>query len=288
MPRTFEVVTPENVTIRYELAGFGSRGVAAVVDTLAQLLIFALLLGAVGLLVWLEVLPPWEELADALESALLGLIILVSAAIFWGYYILFEALWNGETPGKRWLGLRVIKDDGYPVDFRAVLIRNLIRPADALPALPLIPSYGLAFVAVLLNPHYKRLGDMAAGTLVVRHGQEEGVSPGGFGRAEVYRLLDAAVLSQLSRLTREECRTVQRYLERRGELPLFLRAEFARRLAQPLIEKFAYHVPDFGMDYERWLEELDLAYRNRALGTAPVAATPPLPETAAPSDARKW
>lgn len=306
MTRTLDIVTPEHVAIRYELAGFGSRAVAAMADTLLQILIIMLLPSLAWLLAYL-LIPTrtdaiigslvkmggdWEETG---ASILWGLVILGTFLIFWGYYVAFETLWNGETPGKRWLGLRVIKDGGYPVDFRAVLIRNLLRAADCLPGVPIVPSYGLGFVCMLVHPQYKRLGDLAAGTLVVRHGQAETTARlPGLGEAQVYRLLDTGVISQLSRLTREEYRMIQRFLDRRRELPQPLRGEFAQRLAAPLIEKFAYQPPILGMDPERWLEELDLAYRNRALGTPaapmPTSATPlPTPVVPdAPSDGRKW
>ncbi|HEY3416562.1 MAG TPA: RDD family protein [Armatimonadota bacterium] len=300
MSRVLEIVTPENVTIRYELAGFGTRGVAAMIDWGLQLILIFLLFCLYLMCAWLQLLPTLTDAEEMVKSYLLALAILVFFLVMWGYHVLFEALWNGQTPGKRWLGLRVIKDGGYPVDFRAAVIRNLVRAVDILPALPGLPSYGLAFVAVLASAHYKRLGDMAAGTLVVRHGREEvnATRNPGFGKAVVFRLLDTAFLSQLFRLSREEYRMVQHYLERRNDLPSALRGEFARRLAEPLIEKFDYRAPELGMDYDRWLEELDLAYRNRALGTTtplstappPLAAAAPLaPEEAMESaPARKW
>jgi len=145
---------------------------------------------------------------------------------------------------------------------------------------------------------------MAGGTLVVTHGHETKLHELTMGNAQVFRLLDASVLSQLSRLSREEYQLVQRFLERRNELPAGLQAEFTQRLALQLITKFGYQVPALGMDYLRWLEELDLAFRRRALGIvstepAPGAGTPtpsaaaPVPTPAAPapsvaSDGRKW
>ena len=110
------------------------------------------------------------------------------------YFIFFETLWNGETPGKRLLGLRVIKDAGYPVDFRAVVTRNLIRAVDFLPLF-----YALGFIVQLCGGQYKRLGYFASGTLVVRHGRAEEAQQT-HGDAVVFRLLDATALSQISRL----------------------------------------------------------------------------------------
>lgn len=299
MARTVEFYTPEQVAIQYELAGVGSRGIAAVADGLLQLLLYLAILLIPYVLYQLDALPPWVNFSP---ETLIPLLVMGHIFIVAGYHIFFETLWNGETPGKRWMGLRVIKDGGYPVDFRAVVIRNLVRIADILPAF-----YGLGLVVSLIHTRYQRLGDMAGGTLVVTHAREEKLHQLTLGNAQVCRLLDASVLSQLSRLSREEYRLVQRFLERRSELPAGLQAEFTQRLALQLIAKFGYQQPALGMDYLRWLEELDLAYRRRALGiistepspgagtpspgiaaqvSAPAAPAAPAPSVA--SDGRKW
>jgi len=283
-----EFYTPEQVAIQYELAGVGSRGIAAAVDASLQLLLFAALLIIPWVLLEMSVLPPWEELSSEIVIAVL---ILCYFVIIWGYYIFFETVWNGETPGKRWMGLRVIKDGGYPVDFRSVVVRNLLRAADTLPLL-----YSLGMVVALLHRRYQRLGDMAAGTLVITHGRERRLLEKTLGETRVFRLLDTSVLSQLSRLSKDEYRLVQRFLERRNELPAGLRGEFAQRLAGQLIEKFNYQEPALGMDHLRWLEELDLAFRRHALGITSTSepdasaapAEPPPPTPAAVSDGRKW
>ncbi|MHB0938754.1 MAG: RDD family protein [Armatimonadota bacterium] len=292
MSRTVEFYTPEQVAIQYELAGVGSRGTAALVDGLLQLLLYLALLLIPYVLYMLDILPPWISLGP---ETLITLLVMGHFFIVAGYHVFFETLWNGETPGKRWMGLRVIKDGGYPVDFRSVVIRNLVRIADILPGL-----YGLGLIVSLMHKKYQRLGDLAGGTLVVTHGHEKKLHEMTMGNAQVFRLLDASVLSQLSRLSREEYRLVQRFLERRSELPAGLQAEFTQRLALQLIAKFGYQQPELGMDYLRWLEELDLAYRRRALGIisaepapgagtpAPAAAAPAQPAPSVASDGRKW
>ncbi len=299
MGRTYEIVTPEHVAIRYELAGFGSRAAAAMIDTGFILLLLLLQLALLRLFIWTKLLPEWDVWKEAIIYSVVALIVF---ATFWTYYIAFETLWCGETPGKRWMGLRVIKDGGHPCDFRAAFTRNLLRAVDMLPGIPAAPSYALALVVLVCNPHYKRLGDLAAGTLVVRHGVEKHtLKKRGFGDAVTFRLLDATLLAQLNRLTREEYRIVQRFVERRHTLAQPLRGEFARRLAEPLIAKFAYAVPALGMDYERWLEELNMAFRTRAISggifvapavTAGTSKFKLKPGTAAaaetPFDGRRW
>ena len=123
--------------------------------------------------------------------------------------------------------------------------------------------------------------------------------PLGFGETTVYRLLDASVLSLISRMTREEHRLLQHFLDKRHTLTPSLRAEFARRLALPLMEKFTYQIPAMGVDYERWIDELDLAYRTRSLGPSPapinLAPATPTPSVVASTvvadeddDVRRW
>ena len=149
-----EVETSDHVVLRYDLAGGGNRGFAAIVDFVIATLVLA---GAL----W-----GFTTLAVATRGAIgqfFGVLVLVAFAIAWSYFVLLEWLWQGQTVGKRMYGLRVIRDDGAPAGFIAVLIRNLLRIVDFLPAL-----YGLGLLMVIVTPRSQRLGDMAAGTYVVR------------------------------------------------------------------------------------------------------------------------
>jgi uncharacterized RDD family membrane protein YckC len=150
-----EVETSDHVVLRYDLAGAGNRGFAAVVDFLAASLI------AVAVVVI------YLSLAGALRSPAVlmlgGFVVLFGLTVIWAYFILMEWLWNGQTIGKRIFGLRVIGDDGAPAGFLAIFVRNLVRVVDFFPAL-----YGFGLVAIVLSPRSQRLGDIAAGTYVVR------------------------------------------------------------------------------------------------------------------------
>lgn len=149
-----EIETPEHVVIDYELAGVGSRIVAALADQLILVgLVVAFLLARAGL-AWLGVeVTRWESAAIGL-----GLFVLWN-----GYYIFFEGLRAGQTPGKRLTGLRVVRDTGHPVDLTAAVLRNLLRIVDFIP-----PPYLLGTLLAALHPRAKRLGDLVAGTVVVR------------------------------------------------------------------------------------------------------------------------
>ncbi|MBC8138101.1 MAG: RDD family protein [Fibrella sp.] len=156
MARTIEVLTPENIPLTMEPAGIGTRFGAVLLDMLIQLGIFVglAIVGGIAALIL-----QWNGI-----SSVLNIILIVGGfLLLFGYFILFETLWNGQTPGKKFFGLRVVRDGGRPVDFFSVATRNLVRLADFLPV-----SYAFGAGAIFFHPQYKRLGDMAAGTVVVR------------------------------------------------------------------------------------------------------------------------
>src|SRR5690606_14075457 len=104
-----------------------------------------------------------EEPLSWVGGLLIALYALLNFLIFWGYYVLFEYLWNGQTPGKRLVKIRVARTDGNPAGFVEVVIRNLVRVVDFLPT-----GYGLGLLVMFFSPQARRLGDFAAGTLVVK------------------------------------------------------------------------------------------------------------------------
>jgi uncharacterized RDD family membrane protein YckC len=166
MDRTLEVRTPESIAFSYELAGVGSRFLAVIVDLVIQVVLSLLLFW--GLVAGAGHLPRLAHGAGVHDERLaynlgVALLIAIVFAIFFGYFILFEALWNGQTPGKKLLGIRVVRDGGYPLDFMASLIRNLIRVGEAA-----VGFYAISAVTAVFSPENKRVGDLAAGTIVVR------------------------------------------------------------------------------------------------------------------------
>ncbi|MEA3412640.1 MAG: RDD family protein [Pseudomonadota bacterium] len=142
------VESPEGVDLSLTPAGPVPRAFAWAVDTLIRLLLYAVFGIALGIL-----LP--EDFAT-------GLFLIILFAVEWFYYVLFEVLRDGTTPGKSAMGLRAVHDDATPIGWSASLLRNLLRVADFLPAL-----YGTGLVAMLLSRDFRRLGDQVAGTLVV-------------------------------------------------------------------------------------------------------------------------
>lgn len=171
---TLQIDTPENVTFDYDLAGIGSRFLAAVVDTLLLVLLQLIVIAvAIGLIMSISQAEDLSVLTRSDNAAiwLFAVLSLVSFVFFWGYYIFFEIYWNGQTPGKRWVGLRVIRIDGTPVTPAEVVIRNLVRTLDLLPA-----AYGVGVVTMFINEKSRRLGDLAAGTVVVHERAPQALS----------------------------------------------------------------------------------------------------------------
>jgi uncharacterized RDD family membrane protein YckC len=155
-----KIDTPENVTFDYDVAGIGSRFLAALIDT-ALLLVAQVLLFGTFLLIAVYVFNMDFSESEGF-SWMVALMGVISFIFLWGYYIFFEILWNGQTPGKRWVGLRVIRMDGTPITASEAIIRNLVRIIDLMPM-----SYGVGVVTMFVNTNSRRVGDLAAGTLVV-------------------------------------------------------------------------------------------------------------------------
>jgi uncharacterized RDD family membrane protein YckC len=164
----YTIETPENVSFGYDVAGIGSRFIGALIDLF---LVFILLL-LLNIATWTLVIWTGGEAvlflgleADAgwIPGLIIAFYALFEFAIIWGYFFSFELLWNGQTPGKRVTGTRAVRMDGEPAGFSEVAIRNLVRFVDFMPT-----AYAIGFVTMLFNEKSRRLGDFAAGTLVVR------------------------------------------------------------------------------------------------------------------------
>lgn len=250
--------------LHLSLAGLGSRAIAQILDTLAQIL-FGLALLVVLLLFTL--IPAVEHGLQSLGELIGAVVVaLFSLMLTGGYYVLFEVLWNGQTPGKRIVGIRAIRENGQPIDFFTSVTRTLLRTVDFLPV-----GYLVGIISILATRQYKRVGDFVAGTLVVK---EYGLGPRTVARlpglAEAGSQ-DAPAESELSGpvatanvglLSREEAEAAHRYLERRAQLPVGTERSLARQLALPLMRKL--DVPETeGFDYARFLEDVWTAWRRR-------------------------
>lgn len=232
MPYEFVLQSPEKVEIRYEIAGLGSRALAAVLDDLLVLTI----IGVVGALLALL-----EETTQAIsnlytligEGWLIAGLIFFAYILWFAYYIVFEIFWSGQTPAKRAFGLRVMMLNGAPVTPTAILIRELVRLVDAFPIC--IMGYNVAGALAFFNPYGQRLGDMLAGTFVIKERRTPAPT------LEQLRPTNDAphplesYLPPLLALSPSEYRALRAFLDRRDQLATGAREQLAteiyRRLA---------------------------------------------------------
>lgn len=249
------VETPERVALEYEVAGLGSRFAAALVDGFVQSALLAVLLIALvafGSLSCDPLLGAMERHSrgepDALAHFLSGRLMVVVAVSFFAlqacYHAALEGLRDGQTPGKRLLGIRVVRDGGYPLGMAGALIRNVLRPLDFLPVF-----FGVGLVVALATARTQRLGDLAASTLVVRE------RAGDLAVALLQPLAPAAAGPVTVSLSADELALVQGFLERRDGFEAPARARLAARLAGGLRRRHG----DLGapeLPAERYLERL--------------------------------
>jgi uncharacterized membrane protein SpoIIM required for sporulation/uncharacterized RDD family membrane protein YckC len=228
LSNTVEVETPELVVLSYTIAGVGSRAYAAIIDYVICFLI--VLVADVGITVF--VAKAGGLVRNASASFAIAMIILIQFAVLWGYYVLFEALADGRTPGKRLQRLRVVRDGGYSVTFGASAVRNLMRIVDMQP----IVVYGVGMISVLFSKSGKRLGDMAAGTIVVKEDfvrRPVIVEPAaGFSNSAEPARLHAA-------LSAAEFDLLERFSQRQRDLDPERRAKIAAQLSERLAPALA-------------------------------------------------
>src|SRR5437763_6708862 len=251
--RRLAIETPEHLVLELELAGVGSRIAAAACDAvLLSVAYMALGIGVATLQTRTAPPGPWSTL-------LAVLVVLAAFLVFWCYFLLFEALNHGRTPGKRLMGIRVVMDTGHPITFAAAAVRNLIRIVDALP----FGMVGLAFV--LFHPQNKRLGDIVAGTVVARDRPED-VQLGGVSadREPGAEPLETGPPEPSD----EELRLLDQYLERLESLDAALR----RRFTADLAARFAPRFPRRDADPEAFLVRLHTAEFEKRSGR--LAARP--------------
>jgi uncharacterized RDD family membrane protein YckC len=241
------IPTPEGIELELVLAGLGSRLLAAMVDFAVQgALLFALmLLGAAA------------GLAGDTGGGLVGLLVVVAMFLtLFGYPVMFETLASGRTPGKRAAGLRVVRLGGEPPGFLASAIRNLLRLVDMFPGF-----YGVGALAILLSQRNQRLGDLAAGTLVVRERRVAPPAPA-FAATSDWAGADRYAAWDVSGITPSELVTVRRFLERRTTLDPAARLRLARELTSRLRPRVP-GAPDWSSD-EEFLEALAAAKAARS------------------------
>lgn len=261
---TLIIETPERVPLAFALASIGNRFLAVAIDHFIQFL--SMFMVAWGFVFWSGI---GENGAGELTDEILGemskwtiaLMIIILFLIFAGYFVFFEWLWNGQTPGKRLLKLRVIREDGRPVTLWEALARNLLRIFDNIPWF-VVPVYSVGLISIFLSPRDQRIGDLFAGTVVVRERTDEAptfaetfanpVSDGAFRRVQKRTEFAA----DINLLNEDEVEVAESFLRRRWDLSDRQRIWMAWRVALPLMYKLK---PDYDLQtftYEGFLEEI--------------------------------
>lgn len=240
--------TPEQVHLEFVLAGIGSRFMAALVDTLIEAAVgfFVFLIAIIFLAAspFLGKSPAW----------VLAILIFAFFCINWGYYATFESLWNGQTPGKRLAGIRVIKDSGRPINSFEAIARNLVRIVDYLPAF-----YGIGVVTMMLNRKSRRLGDFVAGTLVVHETSDREAAPF-FNTAQATEY----AFPQAAKLTLQEAELIEAFLARRLDIAPAVRQQSAQRIAEMISNRLLIPADSRPSDTETFLEIIVREFRARA------------------------
>lgn len=268
---TLIIETPERVPLAFALASIGNRFLAVAIDHFIQYLSMFLI---AWFFLWISGSGPFSS--DVSGSGVLAempkwtiaILIFVLFLLFSGYFVFFEWLWNGQTPGKRLLKLRVIREDGRPVTIWEAIARNLLRIFDAAPGF-LIPIYSVGLIVIFLSNRDQRVGDLFAGTVVIRERLDEAptfeetfsdtISDAAFRRVQKPVVFKA----DIRKLTDAEIEVVESFLRRRWDLTERQRLWMAWRIALPLMYKLkpGYSMQDF--TYEGFLEELLQRYHAR-------------------------
>ncbi len=264
------VDTPEQVQLRFELAGLGTRSIAFILDgllrygVLAGLIVSVILIFGVGF--------NWNFGGWAAEFGarllVIGL-ILVYFAVEWAYFAVFEWLWNGQTPGKRVMHLRVLKDGGGPISFLDAALRNLLRPIDS--SGPMC-AFGILFI--FFNSKHKRIGDLVARTIVVRERPKtvaEILTP----PVAAPSPLDSPFAELIRRISlgAAEHEMIHRFLQRRDSLEAAARYRLAQQVAGVIVEKARAQINGLDLpapqpgECERFLEDL-IAFHQNSSGPA--------------------
>ncbi|MEP0916235.1 RDD family protein [Leptolyngbya sp. DQ-M1] len=248
-----KIRTPESVELEFTLAGIGNRTIALVVDYLIW--------GAVliGVLIFWGVLSfqlqRYFPTLDNIELWLTAIAILISFAVYTGYFVFFETLWQGQTPGKRYSKIRVIRDDGQPVGATQAILRALIRPID--------DTFFIGMLLIILTKREKRLGDLIAGTLVIQ--EERPIAASTFAiSTEAESLADQLLATQnLNALLPNDFAVIREYLQRRSMLAPEARTDLSLKLARQARDLIEMQELPFQMTPDLFLEAVYLAYQKR-------------------------
>ncbi|MBW4480431.1 MAG: RDD family protein [Tolypothrix brevis GSE-NOS-MK-07-07A] len=245
--------TPESVELEFTLAGIGNRAWALLIDYLVLTAIMTVFIAVwVTLAVQLGYL--WTGIfGNQVNLWLIAIAFIASFAIYSGYFVFFETLWQGQTPGKRFAKIRVVRDDGTPVGLQQTTLRALLRPIDEF--------FYLGTLFIIFNNREKRIGDLAAGTIVIQ--VQRPLASTTLTISEQAKPIYEHLLqvTDLSALLPDDFAVIREYLLRRGVMSTKARMNLALQLTKQVqdiidLQKLPENVvPDV------FLEAVYLAYK---------------------------
>lgn len=260
LTQTVDIETPELVVVSYTIAGLGSRVCAALIDLALTILAMIAVMVAVVLMSRRGIAEARVGPAPS-DAWAVAVLFIMQFIILWGYYLLFEGFADGQTPGKRIMRIRAVRDGGYSVGFAASAVRNLMRIVDLQPAF----SYLVGIASIAFTKSGKRLGDIVAGTLVVREAlinqplRPRAPSTAGTAAPATARLTDA------------EFQLLERWAQRRNSLE----PERRRQLVEQVAGRLRHALPDSdaSSDGAALMRLLASERQARERGAAPRGAT---------------
>lgn len=258
--QTVKIETPEHIELQFTLAGIGTRFLAWLVDKMVQLGGIAVIVIMISsIFFFMEYTLPAAALVTKYVKMtgpwILALAVLVLGIIMSGYFILFEYFWSGSTPGKRSMNVRVVRKDGRPITLFDSAVRNILRVVDIL-----FMVYPIGLVVMFIDSKNRRLGDLAAGTLVI---VENSHNPALFRKpTEDNSELGPEIRGAAARISRDEYRLISKFLSRREGLDSEHREEIAGEIFRRAFGDSAYRGKGLP-ELELSLEQLESAYRER-------------------------
>lgn len=246
--------TPESVELEFTLAGIGNRAYALLIDYIV--------LGLTIVLFWILWVYLAFQLSDLLsqwinkiEFWLFAIAILINFFIYMGYFVFFEVFWHGQTPGKRYAKIRVIRDDGRRVGIQQAALRSLLRPID--------DTLFIGAFLIILAAKEKRLGDLVAGTVVIQ--EEYLVASTNFPISQQAQTLATQLpeLGNLSELLPDDFAAIREYLQRRRDMTAKAKADLSLQLARQVRTIVHLEKLPSGLTPDVFLEAVYLAYQHQ-------------------------
>ncbi|MCU0536839.1 MAG: RDD family protein [Hydrococcus sp. Prado102] len=253
----FSFQTPESVELEFTLAGIGNRAYALIIDyiVLGLILFVALTIWAFLSFLVLDLLSNYGLSASALPLWLIAIQFLIFFTIYVGYFVFFETLWQGQTPGKKFVKIRVLCDDGKTVSIQQSTLRALLRPVD--------DFLSIGVFLIMLGKREKRLGDLVAGTIVIQ--EETASTTKNFTLSEEAQTLADKLLieADISRLRLEDFAVIREYLRRQQEMIPQARRELCRKIAERIKDIISLEEIPEDVTANLFLEAVYLAYQQQ-------------------------